>query len=361
MSNLMTGTTQYSLLEIKYGNFIVPAVKIKSFGSDLVSKNSLTVIDLIVTLSLDSASMAVIKIADAYDVEKHCFDKKTKGLFKLGTILEIEIGYLSATTAVFKGYVAGLGVEIEEEGSPLLVVKLMDARKLMMTTGVRKQLYADKNYSDIFKKVMGRYAKLCGIEADATSDKLTSPVSQSTHDYNFVKNELLKKGKSEREFFVLYDKAYFRKPCKNKTPIMTVDFGRELLRLSTMADYLDSEIEVIGYDPKNTKSVSAKQKVKGTQNNTPVLTPTPQQFFIDPDADSAEKVKIRAGSIAEKMKRNSFYAEGELIGLPEIVPGRYLKVEKVDELADKSYYLSEVTHHISESLFKTMFEAKGCL
>ena len=353
----MTGTAEFTSLENKYGNFVVPAVKIKSSSSDIISSNDLTVSDLTVTLSLESAGMAVIKIADAYDVKNHSFSSKIKGLFKLGTIMEVELGYLSATTAVFKGYVAGLGAEFDD--APLLVVKLMDARKLMMTNGVRKQLYDDKNYSDIFKKVMGRYSKLCSIDAEATTDNLTSPVSQSTSDYNFVKNELLKKGKSEREFFVLYDKAYFRQPCKNKTPIMTVTLGRELMRLSVMADYLDTEIEVIGYDPINSKSVSSKSTAKSPESCTPVLSPSQQQFFIDPDADSEEKAKIRAGSISEKMIRESCYAEGELIGLPEIVPGRYLKVKDVDDMADKSYYLSEVTHYVTGSEFRTVFEAKG--
>ena len=357
MGDLMTGTAKFDSLENKYGNFIVPAVKIKANGSDLVSKNDLTVIELTVTLSLESAGMAIIKIADAYNVEKHSFESKIKGLFKLGTVIEIELGYLSETTAVFKGYVAGLGAEFED--SPVLVVKLMDARKLMMTSGVRKQLYEDKNYSDIFKKVMGRYSKLCSIEAEGTTDNLKAPVSQSTNDYNFVRNELLKKGKSEREFFILYDKAYFRKPCKNKTPIMSVSFGRELLRLSTMAEYLDTEIEVIGYDPVNSKSISSKQKAKSPESLTSVLSPAQQQFFIDPDADSEEKAKIRAGSIAENMIMNSCFAEGELIGLPEIVPGRFLKVEDTDALVDKSYYLNEVTHYYTESTFRTSFEAKG--
>lgn len=357
MANLMTGTAKYSSLENQYGNFVVPAMKIKLNGSDLVSKNDLTVIEMTVTLSLESAGMAVFKIADAYDVEQHSFQSKVKNLFKLGMVIEIELGYLSSTTAVFKGYVAGIGTEFGD--TPLLVVKLMDARKLMMTSGIRKQLYDDKNYSDVFKKVMGRYSKLCSIEADDTTDNLTAPISQNSSDYHFVRNELLKKGKSEREFFILYDKAYFRKPRSSKTPIMSVTLGRELIRLSTMADYLDTEIEVIGYDRQNCKSISSKTKVKGLETSTPVLSPSPKQFFIDPDADSEDKAKTRAAYLADKMQMNSGFAEGELIGLPEIVPGRFLEVEDVDSMADKKFYLSEVTHYLTESSFRTVFEATG--
>ena len=357
MADLMSATTNSAKLENKYGNYVVPAVKIKSSGSDLVSSLQLTVTELTVTLSLESAGMAVIKLSDAYDVEKSSFDSKIKNAFKLGTIMQIEIGYLSSTEAVFKGYVAGLGVEFGE--MPLLTVKLMDARKLMMTGGVRRQLYADKNYSDIFKKVMSNYSKLCSVVCDATSDNLTSPVSQSTNDFDFVKNELIAGGKSDREFFVFCDKAYFRTPAKNKTPIMTVEFGEELLGFEMMADYLDTEIVVMGYDPKTCKDISTKVKAKTPEKYTPVLTPTPSQFFFDADADTEAKTKLRANALARIAEQNACYARGELIGLPEIVPGRFLQIDKLDGMANKKYYISEVVHTMSESNFSTSFESKG--
>ena len=155
------------------------------------------------------------------------------------------------------------------------------------------------------------------------------------------------------------DKAYFRTPAKNKTPIMTVELGKELLRFSMMADYLDTEINVIGYDPVKCASVSAKVKAKTPEKYSSVITPTPAQFYIDADADSEAKAKTRAQAIASSEERKSCFAEGELVGLPEIVPGRYLKIKDLDEMADKSYYITEVCHHFSESRFTTVFESKG--
>ncbi len=86
---------------------------------------------MVITLSLKAASSVLIKLADLYDEESHSFASEIKSKFKLGTVVEIEIGYLSETTMVFKGYVAGLGVEFEDY--PLLTLQLMDARRLMMT------------------------------------------------------------------------------------------------------------------------------------------------------------------------------------------------------------------------------------
>ena len=357
MADLMSATTDSTKLENKYGNYMVPAIKIKSGGSDLVSTLNLTVLELEIDLSIDSAGMTVIKLADLYDVESHSFTSKVKSSFKLGTIVEVEIGYLSATTPVFKGYVAGLGIEFGE--IPLIVVKLMDVRKLMMTSGVQRKLYEDKNYSDIFKKVMKTYSKLCSVECDATSDNLTSPVSQSTNDYNFVMNELLRGGKSDREFFVFMDKAYFRTPAKNKTPIMKLELGKELIRFEMMADYLDTEINIVGYDPVNCKEISAKLKTKTSEACSPVLTPSPPQFFIDPDADTQAKAKSRAEALSRIELMNACYASGELVGLPEIIPGRYIEIKDLDSMADKKYYICEVRHVISESNFSTFFEARG--
>ena len=357
MADLMTATTDSAKLENKYGNFVVPAMKIKASGSDLISSLEISVVDMTVTLSLETASMVIIKIGGAYDVEKHSFSSKVKNAFKLGTVMTVELGYLSDTTCVFKGYVAGLGVEFRD--IPMLVVKLMDVRKLMMSGGVKRQLYDDKNYSDVFKKIMSNYSKLCSVVCDATSDELTSPVSQSTNDFDFVNRELIGKGKSDREFFVVTDKAYFRERGKNKTPIMKAELGRLLLKFSMMAEYLDTEINVVGYDPTNIKSLTSNIKAKTSENYSPVITPTPKQYFIDADADNVSKTKVRAEAIAKRMQMKACFAEGELVGLPEIIPGRYIEIKDLDSLADRKYYISEVRHCINESRFSTFFETRG--
>ena len=354
----MTATTNYKKLENKYGNFIVPALKIKSGGSDLISSLNLSVLEMQVTLSLESAGMVIIRIGGAYDVKSHSFDKKVKNGFKLGSIMEIELGYLSATEPVFKGYVAGIGAEFTD-GQAIFVVKLHDVRKLMMTSGVKRQMYEVKNYSDVVKKIMGDYSKLCSVECDDTDDKLTAPVSQSTNDYNFICREIISKGKSEREFFVFMGKAYFRKPFKNKSPIMTVNLGRELLWFRMMADHMDAKIQVVGYDPVNCKEIVSETVAKSTEPVSALLSPVPTQYFIDADADSEAKAKIRAEAIASGEVMKTCYARGELVGLPEIVPGRFIQVDSLEKMADKKYYISEVNHIISSDSFVTQFETKG--
>jgi Phage late control gene D protein (GPD). len=357
MGDLMSGFYSNKVLSNKYGNFLVPAYKIKISGTDLVATMKLSVAEMVITLSLNAASSAIIKFANLYDEESHSFDSSVKGKFKLGTVTEIEIGYLSTTTMVFKGYVAGLGVEFDEY--PLLTVQLMDARRLMMASGKKHLLHDVKNYSDAFTTVMNNYSRLCSPVVDATNDNLVKPLSQTTNDYNFVTKELIEKGKAPREFFILGDKAYFREPAKNSSAIMNVQYGRELLTFSMMSGYLDMKVVVSGYDSKLQKAVSATAAAKSKDSQSSVISSSPEIYFVDPDADSQEKAKTRATAIAQRELNKVCTGNGTLVGLPEIVPGRFLEVESLDSMADKKYYITEVVHTIDTESFTTSFEIGG--
>ncbi|NLV16016.1 MAG: hypothetical protein GXY50_02230 [Syntrophomonadaceae bacterium] len=357
MSDLMTGSYTHKLLANKYGNFLVPTYKIKVNGTDVVTTMKLDVAEMVITLSLNAASSVVIKLANLYDEEANSFQSSVKNKFKLGTVVEIEIGYLSETTMVFKGYVAGLGVEFDEY--PLLTIQMMDTRRLMMASGKKQLLHEVKNYSDAFKTVMNNYSKLCTPVVDPTNDNLEKPLAQTTNDYNFVSRELIEKGKAPREFLVLGDKAYFREFAKVSSPVMKVKYGRELLAFSMMSDYLDMKMVVSGYDPKEQKAVNATATAKSQSSLSSVISSIPEIYFIDPDADTPEKAKTRAAAIAEREINKAITGTGKLVGLPEVVPGRFLEIESLDSMVNKKYYISEVVHTIDTESFTTSFEIGG--
>lgn len=355
---LMSGTYTYDSLSKKYDYFTTPVVKVKAGGSDVVSSLKLSVIELKMTLSLDAASIVVVKFGDVYDIGKHTFDSSVKDAFAPGTVVEVEIGYKSSTENLFKGFVAARGIEIGK--MPLFVVTLMDARRLMMLSGSRYQLHDVKNYSDVFREVMSRYSKLCSTKIDATKDELETPVSQTTDDYRFVTQELIGRGKAEREFFILGPTAYFRKPQSEKSPIMTMEFGRELIALKTDESYFDVSIEVVGYDPVKQQALSGKAEATGSSSQTKIIGQTPEFYMPDPSVDTSAKANGKAKSIANRMKQKTQTGTGMTIGLPVLVPGRFVKVKNADkDLGDHKFYLKTVIHEINNEDYRTMFEIGG--
>ena len=354
----MTGVYTYEELVKKYGNFCVPLIRIRKNKVDLVSVLKLSILEIRVTLSLEAAGMAVFKIGGIYDEERHVFESRVKQSFALGNIMEVELGYQSSSLSIFKGYVAMLGAEFGK--LPCLVVTLMDVRRLMMQSGSVHLLHHVKNYSDAFRTTMKKYARLCSVSVDATSDGLENPLSQTQNDYLFVMGELLQNGKADREFFVLGDRAFFRKPAKIKIPIMTLQFGRELLAMKTDEEYQDLESEVMGFDEGNQKAIMGKAPVRKGSRMKRILNPTPVLTVADPTVDTQKKANEKARGMARKKAWTAQRGTGVTIGLPELVPGRFVCVRSLEkDYGDHKYYIKNIVHEINGENFQTVFEIGG--
>ena len=47
------------------------------------------------------------------------------------------------------------------------------------------------------------------------------------------------------------------------------------------------------------------------------------------------------------------------MGLPELIPGRYITLKGFDKSTADKYFISKVTHEFSEDGYYTSFEVKG--
>ena len=357
MADLMTGVYTYEELANLYGNFYVPAIRLYLNGKEMALDITQKIVEAEVSLSLTAASTAVLRLEGIYDKEERTFDSSIKSKFKLGTIIEVGLGYGSELTKVLKGFVAFLGAEFQ--GEPTLVVTIMDVRRLMMSTGIHHVLHEAVNYTDIVKKILGDYSKLCKAEIDATSDKLETPVAQNSTDYDFIAKELAGSGRTGREFFVVGDTAYFRKPRKETRSLMKVEYGRELISFQVECGYLDLKIELSGYSPKDQKRITASAAAKSGESQTTLMSKTPVSCVADPEADTQDKAATRAEALAGKQKADIQKASGVCIGLPQIVPGRFLEVVKLEEIANRKYYVTSVKHRMNSKMFVTEFETGG--
>lgn len=353
----MSGTVTYKSLADKYANFMVPVVKVKVSGSDVVKQKGFKIREIEVCLSTTIASSVTIQIADQHDVESHSFSDDVKNTFTLGEVVEIELGYVSGSETVFKGYVDMVGAMAGKE--MLYIVTLMDVKRLMMTSGRKNVLYQVENYSDAVSTILGEYGKVCTPKVEATSDKLESPVSQNSNDYEFIMGDLIAKGKVEREFLVFAGTAYFRKPDPKQGALMTARYGRELYSFSVNFVYCDATIKVVGVDEKQ-QVVESETAIKGVQKQNAVLSKSPTQLFVDPHANSVEKAKVKAEAIGRMKTERACRGRGCMIGIPEVVPGRYIGIENIDPTLDKVYYITEVKHIFSRDRFVTEFEVGGC-
>ena len=67
------GKVTMSGLSGKYNDFMVPALKVKVGGFDVIGESDYAVESVEVTLSQTAASAAVLKLTNVYDIEKRRF------------------------------------------------------------------------------------------------------------------------------------------------------------------------------------------------------------------------------------------------------------------------------------------------
>lgn len=360
MADLMTDAYEYESLRKKYKSFTTPAVKFKIGGTDVVQKKEIQVLSVEVTLSLNSAGSARIVLGGCYDYKNGAFDKAVRDLAVLGKEVEVSLGYVSSFQKIFKGFLASIDMTLDADEGIAVEFTALDVRWLMMTDNFRCREYAVKNYSDAVQDIMKRYKKLCSVKIDATRENFEDgSISQRGSDYDFIVKDLIQSGRADREFFVVADKAYFRKPRSVSPPVLTLSVGGGLVRFSRRASYENQKITVMGFDPASGKSVEGTASSRSSDKQMDVLGGPGERLVVDVSCTNSALAKARAEALAAGFLAIRQKADAVCVGLPEIVPGRFIRLSRVDSVMNQKYYITEVTHTLDGEGFFTSFSMEG--
>lgn len=349
----MTANYTYDELVKAYDSFRTPVVAIYTNNSkeNVITSKGIVIDGMQVTLSSEEAAGLSFQILNAFDLTTHSMKEDIKGVFSVGTVIKVALGYGSDLTTVFKGYVTNYKTSYQE--IPVISVTAVDLRRLMMQNNRKKYKYAKNTYSEVFSQIIKNYENLYDtlhIDSVEGSEELT----QNGTDYDFIKEELCHK--ANREFFVAGGDVYFKKPEKQKTAYLELEWGKNLISFQKGKSYCNQQVKV--YSCQEDKTWNTVCKEIKTDDNTPSLTVAPllEEIELGMGVDTATMNNWVDKKMLEKKNKNNT-AAGSLLGLPELVPGRYIQIKGVD-LADQGlYYLKEVSHSFGSDGFTTQFSA----
>lgn len=347
-------TVSMDSLAAKYNDFMVPALKVKVKGFDLIGASGYGVESVELTLSQSAASAAVIKLTNVYDVEKRRFIDDVSD-FILGEMVEVEMGYGSSLTSLFYGYVDEINYELSE--NPAVRVTAVDVRRMMMGSKKSNFSHQVKSYSDAFNEVVKKYGPVYKTkDVDATEQLETDCIIQNGSDYEFIKEELCRKG--NRDFFVHAGKLYFKEISAELFLTVEMEWAKDFISFQRKASFQDALIRIKGQDVDNKEEVEAEVTVKSDDaQKSLVQNETTQMDAAVEDTSDAKQI---AEHKADKMKKQARQATGVCIGVPEIQPGGRVKIKKADgRLLDGTYDIIEVKHSFSGDGYKTTFEVGG--
>ena len=79
--------------------------------------------------------------------------------------------------------------------------------------------------------------------------------------------------------------------------------------------------------------------------------------IVDYEINTVEEAKARAEAELNKRSMNFIIGVGKIIGIPEIIPGKFIEIKNFAPSVDNIYYVTKVIHKINNGAYYTEFEA----
>ncbi|SCY60238.1 hypothetical protein SAMN02910292_02195 [Lachnospiraceae bacterium XBB2008] len=386
----------YDLSELytKYEGFYFPIARVYIGDKDPEAdkKINLRVTDFNVEITSEfKAGIASFSIKGGFSEGAGSYDMdKLKKYAMLGQSVRIYMGHASSMTEVFRGYVAMVNFQYlpdtDIDTSAFIRITAMDVKGIMMANNSSKRLKANY-YSDAVKEILEQkpYQDLQNREIItdlAISDTPDKPggdgpagaipggglpggglsggaggegpdnriemVAES--DYEFVVKVAKK---FNFEFFTIGGNVAFR-PAKSNTQelieiipsivIKSFDVGYDITGVV-------GQVKVRSIDIGKGNKVEVTQKNNATfslGNKAKPLISNQAYVYTDSSVESQDDATRRASYIMEDMSYRFGTINMTLSGMPELVPGRFIKLKDFGSGISNKFYLTDVIHEYNE-------------
>jgi len=361
------GSYKISELEKKYEKFLAPSIEITLDGKKLdTSKTPIT--ELEVELSAGgSAGGCTFTVDSLFDYEKSEWKNEIAKSVKVGTKLEVSGGYVKRSP-LFYGYVDESVMEHSNAGAPKLKIFGIDGLGFLMSCN--EPIYGGKTKSkeiitNILKKsVAAGFAKKFTVDSGNALKEFTTPlVKERMDDFRFLQLLAQRYGMTVTS---IDGELVFDALWKESESIIKLTMGKGLLSFTKRVCLRNQvgKVVVWGRDvnEKFVQGTAVSVKTGGKGKSAAQLAPGLKGAVLrefSEFARTAEECTRLAQARLDGLSMNLVSGEGVCIGIPELIPGRFITVDGMESETEGVYFLSKVTHSFTAEGYYTRFEVKG--
>lgn len=359
----------YSDLVREYDDFSAPGYVIQ-LGDKTLDNTQVTLARLEVDLNGDgTASGCSFSVHSAYDREQSAWVNAIADVIEVGAKLTVAVGYVKKYE-VFYGYVDDFTMVFPEPDKgqvqePCIEVTGIDALGYLMSS--RKPLYGgEEKASNLIKTILSKaqsagYAK--DVYVSTVKDFSVPLLKEKVDDWTFLNIMARQYGASLQ---VVDGVLVFDDTLSNSSILLTLEMGKNVknLRKRVSLAHQAAAVEIRGRDVNQlpvqatVKSVTAGGSGKTAAQIAPGFKDTvvsEYNEFVRTEEECRRVAQDRLNAIA----MGFVSGEAECIGMPALVPGRFVRIKGSDKLVNGDCYLTRVRHLFSEDGFFTAFEFKG--
>lgn len=315
---------------------------------------ALPILSLVVSRELNRIPAASIQFEDG-EASKSKFAVSDSDQFVPGKKIEIQLGYRSQNTTVFKGIIVKQGIRIRTTGSVLNIDCRSEAVK--MTRAAKSRYYNDKKDSDIMEEILGRYALV--KEVEPTKPSLKEVVQYEASDWDF----LLCRAEANGQVVLVEDgKIKVARPAAGASPVLHVAYGSTVLELDAEIDarWQSKGIKASSWnagDQAVTQAEAAEPEAGGGGN----LSPAALAEVLGGEALDLRhggrlgEDELQAWADARLLRERLAKIRGraKFQGFADILPGNVLQISGIGERFEGKLYVSGVRHTVANGNWTT--------
>jgi len=360
-----TSTVTYKGLLDKYENFISPAVSI-TIGSKTYTSQEVHMSSVQVELTANgAASGCTINISGQYDQKNSKWTNNLPDNLKPGATLKISMGYVE-TKEVFYGYVDDYYVEYSGDHGARLVINGLDGLGYLMH--LQEPLYAGQQTPKAIIEAILTKSKTAGFATSVSVGNLsgfdTPIVKEQISDWKFLNLMAARYG---AVLFAIDGELIFDDMLSNTTALITlgVQAGlRSFSRRVSLAHQIGKVI-VKGRDVNQAPIEGSADSV--SLNGTSGQSASEYVSGLSGAVLREYSEYVRTADECTKMAQNRLNmiamefvsGEGTCIGIPDLIPGRYITIAGLDDKTNNTYFMTRVSHSFTPEGYSTTFEVRG--
>ncbi|NTW49345.1 MAG: type VI secretion system tip protein VgrG [Chlorobiales bacterium] len=315
---------------------------------------TLQVLSVSVTRELNRIPSAVLHFMDG-EASKATFQVSNAAHFIPGKKIDVQLGYRSQNTSVFKGIVIKHIIKVRK-GTSLLIVECRH-EAVKMTTGLNSRYYTDKKDSDIMEELLGIY----GLQKDvkATKPDLKEVVQYESSDWDFLVC------RAEANGYVVQvqdDKVVIGPPDTSTSPVVKVSYGSTLLELDAEIDarWQSKGIKASSWSQTDQELIETDAAEPTTTNNGN-LQPSDLSAVTDGETHTLRhggklsQPELQAWADGRLLKERLAKVRGRIRfqGFADVVPGKVIEVAGIGERFEGKLYVSGVRQTVSGGNWET--------
>ena len=356
----------FSALKLKYGNFYAPECEI-TIGSLKLKNSEISIPEVEVELAADgTAGGCRITVADKYDYQSNSWDSALISALKVGEKLKISMGYVKKSE-VFFGFVDDYTIEYSAQTGPRIYITGMDGLGYLMS--VRSRVFAGKKkVGDLVKQLLND-AVSAGAAQKVTvgmtlKDMTVQRIVEGEDSFTFLNALSRQTGAS---FFCVDGEMIFDTVASFSLALTTLEYGEGLRSFSKRLSLAKQPGKVIvhGRDINNEPIVGEASSTKLSGDGKAAASTASKMLKKsvyeedNPLVLTAAECKTLAQNRFDALAQDYVFGEGVCVGLPELIPGRYIEVDGMDKNTNGSYFMKKVVHTLNEDGYFTRFEVRG--